>query len=103
MPMSSRNWRAVIGAALIAAGVLMCAAPALASRPVPRTITGCVSGGTFTSDDGYVIRAKGANFEDYDLGRFEGRRISVRGMLSPGDLFAVKGRPRDLGPCHRPR
>ena len=101
--MRYRHWRAAIGAALIAAGGLMYAAPALASRPVPRTIVGCVSGGTFTSDDGYVIRATGPNFEDYDLGRFEGRRISVRGMLSPGDRFAVKSRPRDLGPCRGPR
>ena len=93
----------IVGAAVIAAGVLACGAPALASRPVPRTITGCVSGGVFTSDQGYVIRARGPGFAEYDLSRFEGRRIVVRGMLSPGDLFAVKSRPRDLGPCRRPR
>ena len=93
----------IVGAAVIAAGVVACWSPALASRPVPRTITGCVSGGVFASDDGYVIRARGPGFREYDLSRFEGRRIVVRGMLSPGDLFAVKSRPRDLGPCRRSR
>ncbi|MCB1537181.1 MAG: hypothetical protein KDJ44_21360 [Rhodoblastus sp.] len=93
----------IVGAAVIAADVLACGAPALASRPVPRTITGCVNGGVFTSDDGYVIRARGPGFREYDLSRFEGRRIVVRGMLSPGDLFAVKGAPRDRGPCRNPR
>ena len=90
-------------ALLTLAGGMLAAHPALASRPVPRTITGCVSGGVLTSDNGYVIRARGPGFREYDLSRFEGRRIVVRGMLSPGDLFAVKSRPRDLGPCRRPR
>lgn len=97
------NPGATIRAALIVSATVALAATAEASRPVPRTITGCVSAGVFTSDDGYVIRARGAGFEEYDLSRFEGRRISVQGMLSPGDLFAVKRRPRDLGPCRRPR
>lgn len=102
MPMS-RNMRAALRVALIAAGALAGGAQALASMPVPRTITGCVIGGVFTSDNGYVIRARGPGFAEYDLSRFEGRRIVVRGMLSPGDLFAVKRAPRDLGPCRRPR
>lgn len=91
-----------IRATFIAAPLAVFSAAAFASMPVPRTITGCVSGGVFTSDDGYVIRARGPGFADYDLSRFEGRRILVRGMLSPGDLFAVKRAPRDLGPCRRP-
>ncbi len=71
--------------------------------PVPRTIAGCVEGNVFTSDDGYVIRPRQNGTEDYDLSRFEGRRIKARGMLLPGDLFHLKGRPRDLGPCRKPR
>ncbi|MEI2734700.1 MAG: hypothetical protein V9G24_07715 [Rhodoblastus sp.] len=86
-------------AALAALVVTGHAPVANASRPVPRTITGCVSGGVFTSENGYVIRAMGPEFQDYDLSRFEGRRIRVHGMLTPGDRFRVKSRPRDLGPC----
>ena len=95
--------RATIGAALSVAAVLAQATTAEASRPVPRTITGCVSGGELTSDDGYVIRVMGAGFEDYDLARFEGRRVRIRGMLSPGDRFAIEGRPQNIGPCRGPR
>lgn len=95
--------RTTAGAALAAATIFAGASAAQASMPVPRTITGCVVGGAFASDDGYLIRAKRAGFEDYDLRGFEGRRIRVRGMLSPGDLFVVKGRPRDLGPCRGQR
>jgi hypothetical protein len=98
-----RTVRTTAGAALATAAIVAVASTAHASMPVPRTITGCVIEGAFTSDDGYLIRAKRAGFEDYDLGGFEGRRIRVRGMLSPGDLFVVKGRPRDLGSCRRPR
>lgn len=94
--------RATTRAVLIAGALFVSASAADASRPVPRTITGCVVGGTFTSDDGYVIQAK-SGYEDYDLGPFEGRRIRAKGMLSPGDRFQVKGRPRDLGPCRSPR
>jgi len=94
--------RVMVGAALAAAAIAQ-ATTAEASRPVPRTITGCVSGGELTSDDGYAIRVMGAGFEDYDLHRFEGRRIRIRGMLSPGDRFAIKGRPQNLGPCRGPR
>ena len=88
--------------ALIAGAILASASAAHASRPVPRTIVGCVVDGTFTSDDGYVIQAKNG-FEDYDLSPFEGRCISVKGMLSPGDRFQVERRPRDLGPCRGAR
>jgi len=95
--------RAMVGAALAVAAMLAQGTTAEASRPVPRTITGCVSGGELTSDDGYAIRVMGAGFEDYDLARFEGRRIRIRGMLSPGDRFAIEGRPQNIGPCRGPR
>lgn len=92
----------LFGAGLIGA-LLAQPSTALASMPTPRTIVGCVIQGVFTSDDGYVIRARGEGFRDYDLGRFEGRRIRVRGMLSPGDLLVVSGQPRMLGPCRMQR
>jgi tetratricopeptide (TPR) repeat protein len=67
-----------------------------ASRPVPRTLTGCVLGGQFYSihvnqDTGkpsqaYPIRFRGKP----DLSAYEGKTITVEGWLSPGDAFSLK-------------
>lgn len=103
MPVTARRaagrTRRLFPGALLAACVVMQAGAVHASRPVPRTIEGCVTQGVFTSDDGYVIRVRQDGFEAFDLAPFEGRRIRARGMLLPGDLFHLRGRPRDLGPC----
>lgn len=87
------------GAAL--AALLATTPVAEASRPVPRAIAGCVAGGVLTSDDGYPIRLRAAGGAPIDLSRYEGRRIRARGLLSPGDIFVIRGRPLLLGPCRR--
>jgi hypothetical protein len=69
----------------------------LGSRPVPKTITGCVTDGTLISSDGYEIRVRELNLASY-----EGKRIQVRGNLLPGDnFFAEPGSVKVLGECGR--
>lgn len=66
-----------------------------ASRPVPRTITGCVIEGILHSSDGYEIRTRDLSLEPY-----EGKRIQVRGSLLPGDILYVEpGSVKVLGKC----
>lgn len=85
-----------LSAALILAGM----AVAEASEPVRRTIVGCVSGGRFVSTDGYVIRpTDAAGRRDLDLGRWDGRRLSMTGDLLPGDVLRLARPPRVLGRC----
>jgi hypothetical protein len=86
-------------ALLAAACGLLAIAPALASAPVPRTIVGCVTSGSFISSDGYHIRPRYAGGNELDLLPYEGRKVRIEGALLPGDLMIVKKRPRDLGPC----
>lgn len=88
-------------ALLLASAVLAGAfVPAEASRPVRRTISGCVVDGTLVSDDGYRIRVTDSRTRRrVDLARFEGRRIRYTGSLLPGDVYFVQGRPAVLGPC----
>lgn len=75
---------------------------AQASMPVRRTITGCVVKGTLISDDGYQIRVRRTlGGPALDLRRYEGRRISVGGLLSPGDVFVLHSGPAALGACRR--
>ena len=73
--------------------------PAVASKPVPKTIVGCVFNGGFVSSDGYDIRPMDANGKDVDLRRFEGHQVTIRGDLLPGDAFILKNPPVDSGPC----
>jgi hypothetical protein len=66
-----------------------------ASRPVPKTITGCVVNGSLHSSNGYEIRVR-----NMDLVRYEGKRIKVSGNLLPGDNFhADKDSLKLLGEC----
>lgn len=90
---------------LAAASGLLLIAPAMASKPVPRTITGCVFSGTFVSSDGYDIHPRYADGREVDLGPFEGHQVTISGDLLPGDAFIVKKPLRDSGRCTimRPR
>lgn len=89
-----------MSAAVVA--LLATASMAEASRPVRKTITGCVSSGRLTSDNGYYIRVRESfGGPELDLGRYNGRRIRVRGLLSPGDRFVIESGPDVLGPCGR--
>lgn len=86
--------------ALSAALILTGMAVATASEPVRSTVVGCVSDGRFVSSDGYVIRpTDAAGLRDLDLSRWEGRRLSLRGDLLPGDVLRLSRSPRVLGRC----
>jgi len=77
--------------------------PAVASKPVPRSIVGCVMNGTFVSSDGYDIRPSHPDGKPFDLLPFEGHAVTIKGGLLPGDILIVKGPPRDGGPCRSMR
>ncbi len=85
---------AVLAAATAFAGI----APAT-SKPVPKTIVGCVANGSFVSSDGYEIHPRNADGKEVDLRPFEGHTVTISGDLLPGDAFIVKKAPRDSGPC----
>jgi hypothetical protein len=83
--------------------------PAQASRPVPRTLEGCVINGIFFSvykgaktetgkrDLAYRIRV-----QNLDLSPYEGRKIRLSGYLLPGDRFTPSPHGlKVLGPCDR--
>ena len=68
------------------------AGPAPASDPVPREVTGCVSGGVLKAD-GYVYSVRvvgGARWRHVDLSAFEGMTIRVGGALLPGDVLHLQ-------------
>jgi hypothetical protein len=70
-----------------------------ASRPVPRTIAGCVLDGAFVSSDGYTMRPRYADGRAADLRLLEGRAVTISGALLPGDEFTLNTAPLDDGPC----
>lgn len=66
--------------------ILLIASRAEASKPVKRTLKGCVADKTFFSVDGttaYRISLP----QTYDVAAFEGQGISISGLLYPGDRF----------------
>ncbi|WP_315784254.1 hypothetical protein [Bradyrhizobium sp. SZCCHNPS1003] len=85
--------------AVLAAAGFVGIAPAAASKPVPKTIVGCVANGSFVSTDGYEIGPRTADGQAIDLRPFEGRQVTISGDLLPGDAFIVKKPPADSGPC----
>ncbi len=69
------------------AGIVLFPLPGESSRPVEVTLTGCVLGNTFYSiktDRAYPIRFS----SPLDLAPYEGKTVSIRGWLSPGDRFS---------------
>jgi hypothetical protein len=81
-----------------------------ASRPVPRTITGCVIKGQLYSIHKGVSETTGQRspmvypirVQELDLRPYEGKTIQVQGNLLPGDrFFALPGTLRVLGPCDK--
>ncbi|SRR6266508_6273069 len=74
--------------------------PAEASRPVRKTIIGCVTDGVFTSEDGYVIRIRQCRSgRPLDLSGWQNKRLQVTGDLLPADNFFLVTRPVVLGRC----
>lgn len=88
-----------IAIGFIAALISLADAPANASKPVPKTIIGCVFNGELVSSDGYEIRPRFRDGRTPDLKKLEGRGVSISGDLLPGDAFILSKPPRDTGPC----
>ena len=80
-------------ASVAAASAFAFIAPAVASKPVPKTIVGCVANGIFVSSDGYEIRPSNADGREFDLRPFEGHQVTISGDLLPGDAFILKKPP----------
>jgi hypothetical protein len=85
---------------------------ALASRPVPVTITGCIEAGRLLSDQTdfgshvqpgrYSIQPLTQEMQPADLQAWEGHRVSIRGSLLPGDSFIIQRESiKRLGRCDR--
>ena len=83
--------------------------PAPASRPVPRTLEGCVIHGIFFSVHKAAATETGRRTVSYriqvqnlDLSPYEGKKIRLQGYLSPGDRFNPDPKSLQvLGPCDR--
>jgi hypothetical protein len=61
---------------------------ATASKPIKRTLDGCVVDGTFYSvSDAHAYRISPGNV---DLKPLEGKAVSMTGWLSPGDRFELE-------------
>jgi hypothetical protein len=83
--------------------------PAPASRPVPRTLEGCVIKGTFFSvykgvktETGQNVIAYRIRVQNMDLSPYEGKKIRLQGHLYPGDRFQADPKSlKVLGPCDR--
>jgi hypothetical protein len=97
--MSKHHHKIMIGACAVFAMTFVGIAPAAASKPVPKTIVGCVANGIFVSSDGYEIHPRNADGQAVDLRPFEGHQVTISGDLLPGDAFIVKKPPADSGPC----
>ena len=82
-----------------------------ASRPVPRTIQGCVINGTLysvrkdlvsESTGQRTIAVYPIRVSNFDVTPFEGQKIRLRGNLLPGDRFTADPQSlKVLGPCDR--
>lgn len=96
--LSAHRYTTTIGVCAILAA-LAGIAPAVASKPVPKTIFGCVLNGSFVSSDGYEIHPRDVDGKAVDLGRLEGHQVAISGELLPGDAFILKKPPADSGPC----
>ncbi|MCC6999027.1 MAG: hypothetical protein IT370_30720 [Deltaproteobacteria bacterium] len=84
--MRCRLSRMTLVAVVLALGF---AAPrARASKPVARTLTGCVIDGAFFSIDGRATY-RIATAAEIDLKPLEGKAVKLRGLLSPGDRFVL--------------
>lgn len=96
---SAHRHTTAIGVCTILAMTLAGIAPAAASKPVPKTIVGCVFNGSFVSSDGYEIRPRNADGREIDLRPFEGHQVTITGDLLPGDAFILKKPPAGSGRC----
>jgi tetratricopeptide (TPR) repeat protein len=99
--------RAVVLITLFVAISMLAPRWAMASAPVKKTLDGCVAGGTFYSialdaRTGKPVKAYPMRIEGGpDLASYEGKKLSMSGLLYPGDRFLLdKGsRALEKGTC----
>ncbi|MDP2297347.1 MAG: hypothetical protein Q8M24_18040 [Pseudolabrys sp.] len=100
MRSASRAAVTISAALLSIAEMFWLVQPVEASRPVRKTIIGCVTTAGFVSDDGYAIRLRDASTRQALVMReLRRRRVAITGYLLPGDVFFVSHPPRVLGRC----
>jgi hypothetical protein len=69
-------------------------ARAHASKPIPWTMKGCVTGGVFYSvDKDGAAPVKTMNGKSIDISKLDGKFIEVAGLLHPGDYFTPGDAP----------
>jgi hypothetical protein len=73
---------------LVAASLLIGAAPGAASVPVRHVVTGCVTAGTFVSGP-FHYRVRDEDGKELDLASYEGQTIRLTGWLAPGDVLSI--------------
>lgn len=78
---------------LVALFVVLLGSRAEASKPIPWTMKGCVTGGQFYSID----KDRGASLvrtmKPLDISKLDGKFIEVAGLLHPGDYFTPGDAP----------
>jgi hypothetical protein len=62
-----------------------------------RVIVGCVVNDAYVSSDGYRISPRYKDGRAVDLRPFEGRKVTIDGLLLPGDHFMREGHRRRRG------
>jgi hypothetical protein len=74
---------------------------AAASKPIPWTMKGCVTGGVFYSiDKDSAGQVKTLGKKPLDISKLDGKRIEVAGSLHPGDYFTPgDAPPKVTGDC----
>jgi hypothetical protein len=72
----------------------MASVAAHGSAPVKARLVACVMDGRMITLDGYLISP-----EKLDLAKFQGQKISVEGLVYPGDYFKPSSAVRVLGTC----
>jgi tetratricopeptide (TPR) repeat protein len=80
---------------------IACSCWSHASEPIPRSLTGCVIEGIFFSVRGDAsVRKANKIITNLDMASYEGKKIVLRGMLSPGDRLQLNSKEVEiLGDC----
>ena len=102
--------KALCGIIILAMCCLAAPLPAPASKPVLKTLTGCVINGTLFSVQKWKSNTPGQakiavypiRMEKVNPAPYEGKKIQVQGYLHPGDRFTPNVKTiKVLGPCDR--
>jgi hypothetical protein len=82
---------------LVALFVVALGSRAEASKPIPWTMKGCVTGGQFYSIDNDRGASAVKLMKPLDLSKLDGKFIEVAGLLHPGDYFTPGDAPPVIG------